>query len=329
MHSEQNFYNEIKSILDKAKNKVYRAVNFAMVEAYWLIGKRIVEQQGGAERAEYGSRLIKNLSERLTADYGKGFTVTNLKNMRLFYLTFQKGQTLSDQLSWSHYCALIKVENPNAREFYLQETLKANYSVRQLQRQINTHFYERLLSSQNKYAVAAEIQTLEPKTPEDIIRDPYILEFLGLDGIKDLYENNLETALITHLQKFLLELGRGFSFVARQQHINFDDKHFYIDLVFYNYILKCFVLIDLKMGELTHQDLGQMQMYVHYYERELMNEHDNPPIGIVLCADKNESVVKFTLPENQNQIFASKYKLYLPSEEELLKELQQEYIKLK
>ncbi|MBQ9183351.1 MAG: DUF1016 family protein [Neisseriaceae bacterium] len=329
MHGEQNFYNEIKSILDKAKNKVYRAVNFAMVEAYWLIGKRIVEQQGGAERAEYGSRLIKQLSERLTADYGKGFTVTNLKNMRLFYLTFQKGQTLSDQLSWSHYCALIKVENPNAREFYLQETLKANYSVRQLQRQINTHFYERLLSSQNKYAVAAEIQTLEPKTPEDIIRDPYILEFLGLDGIKDLYENNLETALITHLQKFLLELGRGFSFVARQQHINFDDKHFYIDLVFYNYILKCFVLIDLKMGELTHQDLGQMQMYVHYYERELMNEHDNPPIGIVLCADKNESVVKFTLPENQNQIFASKYKLYLPSEEELLKELQQEYIKLK
>ena len=329
MHSEQNFYNEIKSILDKAKNKVYRAVNFAMVEAYWLIGKRIVEQQGGAERAEYGSRLIKKLSERLTADYGKGFTVTNLKNMRLFYLTFQKGQTLSDQLSWSHYCALIKVENPNAREFYLQETLKANYSVRQLQRQINTHFYERLLSSQNKSSVAAEIQTLEPKTPEDIIRDPYVLEFLGLDDIKDLYENNLETALITHLQKFLLELGRGFSFVARQQHINFDDKHFYIDLVFYNYILKCFVLIDLKMGELTHQDLGQMQMYVHYYERELMNEHDNPPISIVLCADKNESVVKFTLPENQNQIFASKYKLYLPSEEELLKELQQEYIKLK
>lgn len=329
MHSEQNFYNEIKSILDKAKNKVYRAVNFAMVEAYWLIGKRIVEQQGGAERAEYGSRLIKKLSERLTADYGKGFTVTNLKNMRLFYLTFPKSHTLCDQLSWSHYRSLIKVENPNAREFYLQETLKANYSVRQLQRQINTHFYERLLSSQNKYAVAAEIQTLEPKTPEDIIRDPYILEFLGLDGIKDLYENNLETALITHLQKFLLELGRGFSFVARQQHINFDDKHFYIDLVFYNYILKCFVLIDLKMGELTHQDLGQMQMYVHYYERELMNEHDNPPIGIVLCADKNESVVKFTLPENQNQIFASKYKLYLPSEEELLKELQQEYIKLK
>lgn len=326
MQNENNFYNEIKQILETARNRVYRVVNFAMVEAYWLIGKRIVEEQGGAERAEYGTHLIKNLSQRLTKDYGKGFTITNLKNMRLFYLTFQKGQTLSDQLSWSHYCALLKVENPNARAFYLQETVKSNYSVRQLQRQINTHFYERLLSSQNKKAVAAEIETLEPKKPEDIIRDPYILEFLGLDGINELYENNLETTLINHLQKFLLELGRGFSFVARQQHINFDDKHFYIDLVFYNYILKCFVLIDLKIGELTHQDLGQMQMYVHYYEREKINDGDNPPIGIILCADKNESVIKFTLPENQNQIFASKYKLYLPTEEELLKELQQEYL---
>ncbi|MBR7001899.1 MAG: DUF1016 family protein [Neisseriaceae bacterium] len=326
MQNENNFYNEIKQILETARGRVYRAVNFAMVEAYWLIGKRIVEEQGGAERAEYGANLIKNLSQRLTKDYGKGFTITNLKNMRLFYLTFQKGQTLSDQLSWSHYCALLKVETPNARAFYLQETVKSNYSVRQLQRQINTHFYERLLSSKNKKAVAAEIETLEPKKPEDIIRDPYILEFLGLDGVNELYENNLETNLINHLQKFLLELGRGFSFVARQQHINFDDKHFYIDLVFYNYILKCFVLIDLKIGELTHQDLGQMQMYVHYYEREKINDGDNPPIGIILCADKNESVIKFTLPENQNQIFASKYKLYLPTEEELLKELQQEYL---
>ena len=326
MQNENNFYNEIKQILETARGRVYRAVNFAMVEAYWLIGKRIVEEQGGTGRAEYGANLIKNLSQRLTKDYGKGFTITNLKNMRLFYLTFQKGQTLSDQLSWSHYCALLKVETPNARAFYLQETVKSNYSVRQLQRQINTHFYERLLSSKNKKAVAAEIETLEPKKPEDIIRDPYILEFLGLDGVNELYENNLETNLINHLQKFLLELGRGFSFVARQQHINFDDKHFYIDLVFYNYILKCFVLIDLKIGELTHQDLGQMQMYVHYYEREKINDGDNPPIGIILCADKNESVIKFTLPENQNQIFASKYKLYLPTEEELLKELQQEYL---
>ena len=208
----------------------------------------------------------------------------------------------------------------------MQEAVKAGWSTRQLERQINTFFYERLLSSKNKEKVAAEIQTSEAdKTPEDIIRDPYVLEFLGLNPNDDFYESDLEQALITHLQKFLLELGRGFSFVARQKRITFDGRHFWIDLVFYNYILKCFVLIDLKVGDLTHQDLGQMQMYVHYYERELMNEGDNPPIGIVLCADKSESVVKFTLPENETQIFASKYKLYLPSEEELLQELRREY----
>jgi predicted nuclease of restriction endonuclease-like (RecB) superfamily len=220
----------------------------------------------------------------------------------------------------------MRVENENARTFYMEEAVKAQWSTRQLERQINSFFYERLLSSQNKDEVANEIQTLEPaKKPEDIIRDPYVLEFLGLTPNDDFYESDLEQALITHLQKFLLELGRGFSFVARQKRITFDGRHFRIDLVFYNYILKCFVLIDLKIGDLTHQDLGQMQMYVHYYERELMNEGDNPPIGIVLCADKSDAVVKYTLPENETQIFASKYKLYLPSEEELLKELKQEY----
>lgn len=259
-------------------------------------------------------------------DFGKGFTVTNLKYMRQFYLTFPNGHALRDELSWTHYRLLMKVENDNAREFYMQEAVKSGWSTRQLERQINTFFYERLLSSKNKEKVAAEIQTSEAaKTPEDIIRDPYVLEFLGLNPNDDFYESDLEQALITHLQKFLLELGRGFSFVARQKRITFDGRHFWIDLVFYNYILKCFVLIDLKVGDLTHQDLGQMQMYVHYYERELMNEGDNPPIGIVLCADKSESVVKFTLPENETQIFASKYKLYLPSEEELLQELRREY----
>lgn len=208
----------------------------------------------------------------------------------------------------------------------MQEAVKSQWSTRQLERQINSFFYERLLSSKNKEQVAEKIQTLEPaKKPEDVIRDPYVLEFLGLKSNDDFYESDLEQALITHLQKFLLELGRGFSFVARQKRITFDGRHFRIDLVFYNYILKCFVLIDLKVGDLTHQDLGQMQMYVHYYERELMSEGDNPPIGIVLCADKSESVVKYTLPENETQIFASKYKLYLPSEEELLRELKQEY----
>jgi predicted nuclease of restriction endonuclease-like (RecB) superfamily len=219
----------------------------------------------------------------------------------------------------------MRVENENARTFYMEEAVKGQWSTRQLERQIHSFFYERLLSSQNKSAVVDEIQKMETtKKPEDIIRDPYVLEFLGLPQNDDFYESDLEQALITHLQKFLLELGRGFSFVARQKRITFDGRHFYIDLVFYNYILKCFVLIDLKIGDLTHQDLGQMQMYVHYYERELMNEGDNPPIGIVLCADKSDAVVKYTLPEKETQVFASKYKLYLPSEEELLKELKQE-----
>lgn len=321
-----DFYNEIKNILISARNKVYKTANFAMVEAYWNIGKSIIEEQGGNEKAEYGAGLLKELSKQMTEDFGKGFTVTNLKYMRQFYLMFPNGHALRDELSWTHYRLLIKVENDNAREFYMQEAVKSQWSTRQLERQINSFFYERLLSSKNKEQVAEEIQTLEPaKEPEDIIRDPYVLEFLGLSSNDDFYESDLEQALITHLQKFLLELGRGFSFVARQKRITFDGRHFRIDLVFYNYILKCFVLIDLKVGDLTHQDLGQMQMYVHYFERELMNEGDNPPIGIVLCADKSESVVKYTLPENEIQIFASKYKLYLPSEEELLRELNQEY----
>ena len=300
--------------------------NFAMVEAYWNIGKSIVEQQGGEDKAEYGVRLIEELSKQMTNDFGKGFTVANLKNMRQFYLTFPIRYALRSELSWTHYRLLMRVENDNARQFYTEEAIKSKWSTRQLERQINSFFYERLLSSQNKEKVSEEIHKLDPaKVPEDIIRDPYVLEFLGLNLAADFYESDLEEALITHLQKFLLELGRGFSFVARQKRITFDGRHFRIDLVFYNYILKCFVLIDLKIGDLTHQDLGQMQMYVHYYERELMNEGDNPPIGIVLCADKSESVVKFTLPENETQIFASKYKLYLPSEEELLQELRREY----
>lgn len=322
----EKFYNEIKNILNMARNKVYKTANFVMVEAYWNIGKSIIEEQGGNEKAEYGAGLIKELSKQMTQDFGKGFTVTNLKYMRQFYLMFPNSHALRDELSWTHYRLLIKVENDNARDFYMQEAAKSQWSTRQLERQINSFFYERLLSSKNKKQVADEIQTLEPaKKPEDIIRDPYVLEFLGLSSNDDFYESDLEQALITHLQKFLLELGRGFSFVARQKQITFDGRHFRIDLVFYNYVLKCFVLIDLKVGDLTHQDLGQMQMYVHYYERELMNEGDNPPIGIVLCADKSESVVKYTLPENETQIFASKYKLYLPSEEELLRELNQEY----
>ncbi len=370
---DRAFYSEIKKILTNARNKVYQTANFAMVEAYWQIGKSIVEEQNGEERAEYGTGLLKELSKQMTQDFGRGFTVANLKNMRQFYLIFPNGYALRSELSWTHYRLLMRVENDNARQFYMDEAVKSQWSTRQLERQINTFFYERLLSSKNKENVAQEIQnnarqfymdeavksqwstrqlerqintffyerllssknkenvaqeiqTLEPeKTPEDIIRDPYVLEFLGLSPNDDFYESDLEQALITHLQKFLLELGRGFSFVARQKRITFDGRHFRIDLVFYNYILKCFVLIDLKIGDLTHQDLGQMQMYVHYYERELMNEGDNPPIGIVLCADKSDAVVRYTLPEGETQVFASKYKLYLPTEEELLKELKKEY----
>ena len=320
------FYEEIKSIIDAARNKVYQSANNAMIEAYWLIGKSIIAEQGGEDRAVYGDKLIKELSVHMTKDFGKGFTVANLKNMRQFYLTFPNEDALRSELSWTHYRLLMRVENENARQFYLDEAVNSQWSTRQLERQINTFFYERLLSSRNKEDVAQEIKTLEPpKTPEDIIRDPYVLEFLGLTPNDDFYESDLEQALITHLQNFLLELGRGFSFVARQKRITFDGRHFRIDLVFYNYILKCFVLIDLKIGDLTHQDLGQMQMYVHYYERELMNEGDNPPIGIVLCADKSDAVVKYTLPENETHVFASKYKLFLPTEEELLVELKKEY----
>ena len=328
---EKIIFQEIKEILQEAKNKVYKVANNAMVEAYWNIGRVIVEKQGGKDKAEYGTALLKNLSKEMTKEFGKGFTLTNLKYMRQFYLTFPKSHALSDQLSWTHYRILMRVENENARNFYLEESIKEKWSTRQLERQITTLFYERILSSKNKNKVAQEIYKLEPqrKQPEDIIKDPYVLEFLGLPENMDFLEKNLEQALIDHLQKFLLELGRGFSFVARQKRITFDGRHFYIDLVFYNYILKCFVLIDLKVGDLTHQDLGQMQMYVHYYEDEMMTEGDNPPIGIVLCADKSESVVKYTLPKGEKQIFASKYMVYLPTEEELLSEVKKEYNILK
>ena len=319
------FYSRIREILASARAKAYSAVNFAMVEAYWEIGKSIVEKQGGNATAEYGSRLLEELSKQMTVDFGKGFTVANLKNMRQFYLAFQNRYALRSELSWTHYRLIMRVENEQARQFYVDECAKSNWSTRQLERQINTFSYQRLLASHNDYAVVADTTVREPaKLPEDIIRDPYVLEFLGMEQSASFYESDLEQALIEHLQKFLLELGRGFSFVARQQHINFDGRHFHIDLVFYNYILKCFVLIDLKTGDLTHQDIGQMQMYVNYYTREKMNEGDNPPVGIILCSDKSDAVVKYTLPEDNSQIFASKYMLYIPSEEELKREIQAE-----
>ena len=315
-------YSRIRNSVITAQGKIYTAVNSAMVQAYWEIGEQIYIACGENERAEYGKGLLRYLSEKLTAEFGTGFTERNLRNMRQFYQAYPIRHTVCTELSWSHYRILMRISDDKRREWYTEECAKSGWSVRQLERQINTMFYERLISSKEKDAVAAEIQTTEPKPEyEKIIRDPYVLEFLDLPENPHFYEKDLEQAIIDHLQKFLLELGRGFSFVARQKKISFDGRHFYIDLVFYNYILKCFVLIDLKLGDLTHQDLGQMQMYVNYYTRELMNEGDNPPIGIVLCADKSDAIVKYTLSENDTQIFASKYMTYIPSEEEFKKEL--------
>lgn len=315
-------YTKVRNSVITAQSRIYSAVNTAMVQAYWEIGEQIYLACGENDRAEYGAGLLKYLSEKLTTEFGKGFTVANLKNMRQFYRAYPNRYTLCSELSWSHYRVLMRISDEKRREWYTDECAKSSWSVRQLERQINTMFYERLLSSKDKESVAAEIQTTEPKPEyEKIIRDPYVLEFLDLPANPHFYEKDLEQALINHLQNFLLELGRGFSFVARQKMISFDGRQFYIDLVFYNYILKCFVLIDLKLGDLTHQDLGQMQMYVNYYTRELMNEGDNPPIGIVLCADKSDAIVKYTLPEDNKQIFASRYMTYIPSEEEFKREL--------
>lgn len=323
-------YTKVRNSVITAQSRIYSAVNTAMVQAYWEIGEQIYLACGENDRAEYGAGLLKYLSEQLTAEFGKGFTVANLKNMRQFYRAYSNRYTLCSELSWSHYRVLMRISDDKRREWYTDECAKSGWSVRQLERQINTMFYERLLSSKDKESVAAEIQTTEPKPEyEKIIRDPYVLEFLDLPANPHFYEKDLEQALIDHLQNFLLELGRGFSFVARQKMISFDGRQFYIDLVFYNYILKCFVLIDLKLGDLTHQDLGQMQMYVNYYTRELMNEGDNPPIGIVLCADKSDAIVKYTLPEDNKQIFASRYMTCIPSEEEFKRELRlEEYRKI-
>lgn len=323
-----DFYHHVKDILTTARHSAYRAVNFTMVQAYWEIGRSIDDQLGGT-RAEYGKRLIAELSRRLTADFGKGFDESNLRNMRRFYLAFPIQDAVRPELSWSHYRRLSTVKDPEARIWYMNECADANWSTRQLERQINTMFRERLLVTQEEHRpdVAAEIQTTEPGAmqPEDLIRDPYVLEFLGLNQSTRFYESELEDSLISHLQEFLLELGNGFALVARQKRITLDGDSFYIDLVFYNYLARCFVLIDLKTGKLTHQDIGQMQMYVNYYTRELMNPDDNPPIGLLLCAEKNDAVVRYTLPDDNRQILAAKYLTHLPTEEELAREICAEY----
>lgn len=320
---KKDIYEEIKNLLTSARNSITSTINSTMAKTYFLIGKRIVEEeQNGNERAEYGDELIKNLSLRLTKDFGKGFSKTNLKQMKSFYLVYGKGQTLSDQfkLSWSHYLILMRMENLDERNFYEIESIQNNWSLRELRRQIDSALYERLILSRDKEKVkelAFKGQIIEK--PEDVVKDPYILEFLGLEEQSNYSENRLETEIINNLEKFLLELGKGFTFVGRQVRFTFDEKHFRIDLVFYNRILKCFVLIDLKIGEVTHQDLGQMQMYVNYYDRYVKLPDENKSIGIIICREKNDTLVKLTLPEDNKQIFASKYMTVIPSKEEFKK----------
>lgn len=317
--TEAQLFAQVRDILAQARQRIARQVNTTIVEAYWNVGRHIVEyEQNGNAKQAYGANTLNELSRRLVAEFGKGFTKTNLLYMRQFYLYFPIYHTLCDKLTWSHYRTLLKVADKTARDYYAAECASQNWSVRQLAHQIHTLYYERLLASRDKDTVRQEIQRTVPRTltPREIIRDPYILDFLGLPQGEHFLESDLETALISRLQHFLLELGKGYSFVARQKRISFDDKHFYIDLVFYNYLARCFVLIDLKTGELTHQDLGQMQMYVNYYTRELTNPGDNPPVGLVLCADKNDNVVRYTLADN-DQIFAAKFVTYLPTEAEL------------
>ena len=319
-------YQKMSDVLNKARGTVWQAVNAAMLTTYWEIGKVIVEEeQQGKEQAKYGEKLIKNLSERLSKDFGKGFDRSNLLHMRNFYLTYPMIDASRRQLSWTHYRLLLKVEKPEARAFYEQEAIQSRWSTRELERQINSLLFERLALSRDKAGVLALAQKgHEIAHPTDLVKDPYVLEFVGMRQEEKFLESDLEHALITRLQEFLLELGKGFSFVGRQQRITLETDHFYIDLVFYNRFTRSFVLIDLKIGKLTHQDIGQMQMYVNYYKREITTSDENPPIGIILCAEKNNAVARFTLPEDNKEIFVSKYKLYLPTEEELVQELERE-----
>ena len=323
MEIKKDIYQEIHDLLHKARQDIISNVNYTMTKTYFLIGKRIVEEeQDGNKRAEYGKKLMKTLSEKLTKEFGRGFSQRNLEQMRTFYLRYSISQTVSAEfkLSWSHYLILMRMEDINARNFYEIEAFENNWSLRELKRQVNSSLYERLVLSKDKEKVKELVvkgQIIEK--PQDIIKDPYILEFLGLDEKSDYSENKLETEIINKLEMFLLELGKGFTFVGRQVRFTFDERHFRVDLVFYNRLLKCFVLIDLKIGEVTHQDLGQMQMYVNYYDRYVKLPDENDTIGIIICKDKNDTLVKLTLPKDNDQIFASRYTTILPSLDEFKK----------
>lgn len=328
LHSA-SFIREIKQIVTEARQKAYTAINSAMVEAYWQMGKRIVEEeQQGKERADYGTQLLKELSAELTKEFGKGFSTGSLYYYRQFYNTFPEiFATPWRILSWSHYKRLIQVPNPEARAWYLKEAQEQMWSYRTLDRNIGSQYYERLLLSQDKRKVETEMKSLTHPYQQDkleFIKNPTVAEFIGLSPNTDFTESKLESAIIGNLQRFLLELGKGFSYVTRQKLVRTEKKDYFIDLVFYNYLLKCFVLIDLKTNPITHQDVGQMDMYVRMYDERVRGEGDNPTIGIVLCSETDEDIARYSVLHDNNQLFASKYMLYMPTEEELRNEIERQ-----
>lgn len=327
---KQDLIQQIQSIIATAKDRAIRSVDTERMLMYWQIGKVIFEEeQQGKDRADYGKFLIKSISNEFQPQLGSGFSVRQLEMNRQFYRTFPNTNALRSQFSWTHYRLLIRIDNQDKREFYIAEASKNNWTARQLERQVNSQLFERLLLSNNVQSVLAVAR--EEKLPTDakeIIKDPMVLEFLGLRRESAYYEKDLEAAIITHLQDFILELGNGFSFVARQKRIHIDGDEFFIDLVFFNRLLQSFVIIEIKTTKLTHQNIGQLQMYVNYYDRYEKQEFENPTIGILLCTDKNDAVVKITLPENNSSIIASKYQLYLPTEQQLIDEVKKEIEKL-
>lgn len=320
---ENTFLNDIREIIDAARQNAVRSVDFCRVQMYWHMGKRIFEEeQQGKDRADYGTYLIKNLAKQLEPEYGSGFSVRQLAFCRQFYRIYPIANALRSQLNWTQYRMLIQIDDPDKRMYYELESVNNGWTARETERQINSHLYERLLLSNDKEAVLAVARKERiPQSPLEIIKDPMYLEFLGLERKAAYYEKDLESAIITHLQHFLLELGQGFTFVARQKRILLEDDEFFADLVFYNRLLKCFVVIELKTGKLTHQDLGQLQMYVNYYDRVEKTAEENPTIGILLCTSKNDTAVRMALPEDNKTILASEYKLYLPTQAQLIDEV--------